>query len=888
MVAAFELQWPARWAAFWPTLFGLLPKSVQLIDIFLRILDTIDERIVDQDFVVDRQRSALIKDAMRERCVNDIVSTWYNILGAFHKQRPDIAQRCLQCMQNYIEWIDIQLVTSEQWVNLLFYLFATEALQEDACDCLFEIVSKRMEDPARKLKLLQRLNICGVLPTVLTGLVADLERDGEDYAEEQSGLKVTRLAMTVGMELLDIVEKAEAHTSHASATPESRAQAVKTAEEATNLLEVSLPSLFALFGVPHTAISTGVLDFVTQYVARLKREATLTERHNAHILALLGIVAQGIQYTDRYDFSKPCNDYEGQVAEHRKNLFTVFKNLCSKSPLGQQFVQRRMEEVLRCLHLPTCKWYQVEATLALLFTLGEGAASNNAFQDPVSPFLICMKALTASDVSRHPHPAVQIMFFENCERFHQFFPVCSDMLPVVLAAFLDSRGICSANEQVAYRAAYLFKNFVLQLKALVAPLMAQVYPALQAILARCAHEEAAEGHSAGLGVDEQLNLYETVGGLMGSEFLPYAKTLTYLEGTVAPLLQHMQMAVASGALAGTTEKACRMADVTGHQISFIAYVSKGFNTTSLPLEVPGPPKGERGDLSRVFMNVLGAVLAVFEAGKHHAPVRDKTLLFVHRMVDLLGEGMALYIPKIVLSLLDGSSVVETSKALRIPSQMVKKAKAGAIPCLSELFLPLVTRVFEQTGVEALKQQNSVISEEVRQHAELLRSYYHLLSSLLSSKCGEVLICDKNRPQLENVLRTVLQGCSTHPELDLAKQCFQILTEMVAEWHALDGFGKYVQAQVLPASFDALFRPHFDPRDAKANVVVLEVANLHKGMLQAYGPAFLQAMEAILAVMVRDPTARQQFLTQLKDAPAKAYKNCLRDLVHLRRREEGLK
>lgn len=54
----------------------------------------------------------------------------------------------------------------------------------------------------------------------------------------------------------------------------------------------------------------------------------------------------------------------------------------------------------------------------------------------------------------------------------------------------------------------------------------------------------------------------------------------------------------------------------------------------------GPPKGERGDLSGVFLNVLGAVLAVFEAGKHHAPVRDKTLLFVHRMVDLLGERMA--------------------------------------------------------------------------------------------------------------------------------------------------------------------------------------------------------------------------------------------------------
>lgn len=36
---AFELQWPARWESFWPMVFGLLPRSVQMIDVFLRILD---------------------------------------------------------------------------------------------------------------------------------------------------------------------------------------------------------------------------------------------------------------------------------------------------------------------------------------------------------------------------------------------------------------------------------------------------------------------------------------------------------------------------------------------------------------------------------------------------------------------------------------------------------------------------------------------------------------------------------------------------------------------------------------------------------------------------------------------------------------------------------
>ena len=115
---------------------------------------------------------------------------------------------------------------------------------------------------------------------------------------------------------------------------------------------------------------------------------------------------------------------------------------------------------------------------------------------------------------------------------------------------------------------------------------------------------------------------------------------------------------------------------------------------------------------------------------------------------------------------------------------------------------------------------------------------------------------------------------------------QVLTEMVKEWHQMDGFQKYIQDTVLPASFDTLFRPHFDPRDAKANAVVLEVANLHKAMLAAYNAVFLQVMKTIIASLVPDETACVQFLTQLQNAPVKAYKNCLRELVHIRRRAEG--
>jgi len=51
------------------------------------------------------------------------------------------------------------------------------------------------DDPARKLGLLRRLNVCGVLPGIAAVVVKAVERDGEDYADEGFGLKVACLAI---------------------------------------------------------------------------------------------------------------------------------------------------------------------------------------------------------------------------------------------------------------------------------------------------------------------------------------------------------------------------------------------------------------------------------------------------------------------------------------------------------------------------------------------------------------------------------------------------------------------------------------------------------------------------------------------------------------------
>jgi len=68
-----------------------------------------------------------------------------------------------------------------------------------------------------------------------------------------------RLQATVGMELLDIAEKAEGQVAHPATAPAARNPAAEVARDAMVLLEECLAALFSLFGVPHTAISTSML-----------------------------------------------------------------------------------------------------------------------------------------------------------------------------------------------------------------------------------------------------------------------------------------------------------------------------------------------------------------------------------------------------------------------------------------------------------------------------------------------------------------------------------------------------------------------------------------------------------------------------------------------------
>lgn len=79
----FVCDYPKRWPNFFTDLLQTLALGPRAIDLYLRVLLAIDSEVVDREILHSKEeadRNTLIKDHMRETCVDSLVDSWYHIL----------------------------------------------------------------------------------------------------------------------------------------------------------------------------------------------------------------------------------------------------------------------------------------------------------------------------------------------------------------------------------------------------------------------------------------------------------------------------------------------------------------------------------------------------------------------------------------------------------------------------------------------------------------------------------------------------------------------------------------------------------------------------------------------------------------------------------------
>ena len=80
-----------------------------------------------------------------------------SILVKYHTTHPPLVSLCLSALAHYIDWIDINLIANDTLIPLFYQFLQDTKYQNEACECIIEVIDKRMQDRTKKLALIKQL-----------------------------------------------------------------------------------------------------------------------------------------------------------------------------------------------------------------------------------------------------------------------------------------------------------------------------------------------------------------------------------------------------------------------------------------------------------------------------------------------------------------------------------------------------------------------------------------------------------------------------------------------------------------------------------------------------------------------------------------------------------
>jgi len=602
-VALLKTDYPCDWPSAWTDLIALLEKGPNLVDLFLRVLTTFDQEVVSDEVPrspEERQRSHVIKHAMREGDVLRLAECWFAILGTFRQSAPQLVMECLKTIGAFVVWVEILTIANEKFLGAIYGLISEGGpAAGEACDCLGAVISKKM--PAgKKVQMLQQLQIMRCLGEHC------IHRGSADL---QLIEKEAELFNTVGEVVLEAYVELRVMTDSESA---------RLAQAAWDFVKEVMVFVFWFFSHQEYQIGDSVEAFLTAFFARLKSfvrggegDLRLDEPGPCHTVDLdqvrpilqqtLQLIIQRLAYPDWFQHGDPnYEDDERHITflEFRRSLTKIFKRIfLVDEEMGYMFIQASISQLTQ--GFASVRPMEVEAVLHLYKETGEivkdvsqHLQANGALATSFVRLLECEALLNVD------HWLVQLALIDVYVRYGKIFVVHPEFVPTygqrVLQGFIGPRGIHSQDRRVVTRACYMFSRFVKMLKKQIAPFAADIYEALKDLLAvqfipsSLLPVQASGGGATAppastasvlvkgaLKAEDQACLFEALAGLVSAlpeeQMRPALQKL--LEGPASNLAE-LATEAAQGRIAADTQGcACWVA----RSIEAIGTISKGFS-----------------------------------------------------------------------------------------------------------------------------------------------------------------------------------------------------------------------------------------------------------------------------------------------------------------------
>lgn len=432
-------DYPTRWPTFFTDFLSLLDKGPEVIDVFVRLLNVLDEEVVDDEAQrePDHDTNTAIKDSMRGGDLSSIVDAIYSICTLYQHTHPALVASALSAFCDYIAWIEITLVANQKWLTMLYgfmnptndpanaaaaaaaaangaaalganlpasparppssaaeFASARVTLQIAACDCLIDIIEKRM--PAeKKVQLIKQVQVLEFLSGVIlpsqgnallphqSAVPAIVQKAAEQYSErpEADALpdKLTRvfasLIQSIGSELIECCERLlQADKRPAPGAPPADA-VMSLLVELTPMMETSLMLGYPFFSHPLFLVSEEVFALYLDYIHMINRFNPNTGEQRAwpwtaasaeHMRRIFAGLVKSLAFPAWYNHAQPDDEDRDFFVFRSRKLIVLFNNLAlGNPPLLLELMAARVTETLQMSH--SLPWPTVEVTLKLFY-----------------------------------------------------------------------------------------------------------------------------------------------------------------------------------------------------------------------------------------------------------------------------------------------------------------------------------------------------------------------------------------------------------------------------------------------------------------------------------------------------------------------------------------
>ena len=287
---------------------------------FLRVVNSIHDEIGDvlvSRSRAEQERANMLKDLIRERDVEKLVSSWQEILAQWQGGNELITEMCLRAIGSWVSWISISLIVNQSMLDLLYQQLARikdgqeggEKVRDAAIDVFTEIVGKKMK-PSDKIDMMVFLNLESIVAQ-LTSSPPLLEHRFTSKYDTDLAETVAKL---VNMTAVDIVKVLEHELSDEA-----------TLDKANVVLQAFLPHILRYFSDEYDEVCStvipGLSDLLSYFRKMAKKNPALVPQYTNMLLPILKAIITKMRYDETATWGTEDDQTdEAEFQELRKRL----------------------------------------------------------------------------------------------------------------------------------------------------------------------------------------------------------------------------------------------------------------------------------------------------------------------------------------------------------------------------------------------------------------------------------------------------------------------------------------------------------------------------------------------------------------------------------------